>query len=172
MAPPPAPNLPASPIKSQTQQSSPTDHRHSTILHPQPCVERAIMLIDDPAPKTAPCDFPPPLSPNQTIPAWVTPPVSVPDSNPDPQRADVPRIVPPQAPPPAPNLTTGQPQQSPMITCRHSTIPKWAQPAVTSPVSTGMSYTGKLPPRPEKKPIPFKKKAQTKPHAANQKDFL
>jgi len=51
--------------------------------------------------------------------------------------------------------------------------PNWAKPAVpTHEPMAGMSCTGKPPPRPEKKTIPFKKTTQTKPSAANRKDFL
>ncbi len=98
--------------------------------------------------------------------------------DPDPQRAAVPQAVPTLAPPPAPNLAAGsipnQTQQSSPTDRQHSTIPNWAQPAVANPASlAGMSYTGQRPPlRPERKTIPFKKKTQTKPHVANQKDFL
>jgi len=110
------------------------------------------------------------------------PPIMLPDPAaiiPDPQRDDAPQIVPPMAPPPAPNLpaspSQSQTQQSSPADRHHRTIPNWAQPAVPIPASqmAGMYCTGKKPPpRPDRKPIPFKRKPQTKPHAANQKDFL
>jgi len=97
---------------------------------------------------------------------------------PEPRRDDAPQFVPTTAPPPAPNLSAGSSlnhtQQSPPTARNHSTIPNWARPAVTSPAMTvGRSCMEKKPPlRPERKTVPFRKKPQTKPHAANQKDFL
>jgi len=96
----------------------------------------------------------------------------------EPQRDDAPQDVPMTAPPPAPDPSPRhiqhQTQQSSLTDRRHSTIPNWARPAVTTPAakSAGMFCTGKPPPRPGGKTVPFKKKPQTKPHAANQKDFL
>jgi len=147
--------------------------------HPQPCWERPstvreIQLIVDPAPQTAPCDFPLPLPTEQPIPAWVTPAVPMNGLELEPQRDDIPQAVPKPAPPPAPNLSadSNQTQQSPSGAYRHSTIPNWAKPAVPTPALDRLLYTGKPPPRPDRKTIPFRKKTQTKPHAANQKDFL
>jgi len=53
-----------------------------------------------------------------------------------------------------------------------ATTPNWAKPAVQTHASMATSCTGKPPPRPVKKTIPFKKTPQTKPSAANCKDFL
>jgi len=60
-----------------------------------------------------------------------------------------------------------------------TTIHNWARPAVLPPAAhspmVGVFCTEKPnrpPPRPDRKTIPFKKKAQTKPAAENQKDFL
>jgi len=135
-------------------------------MEPQP----APNPFADLAPNTAPCHVPQPSPPEPIIPAWATP--AVPSQ--EPQRDGAPQVVPKPAPPPAPNLTAGsnRNQQSPLLARRQSTVPNWAQPAVTFPVSAGVSHAGKPPPRPERKPIPFKKKTPTKPIAANQKDFL
>jgi len=50
--------------------------------------------------------------------------------------------------------------------------PNWVKSAVPTHASMAISRTGKPPPRPAKKTIPFKKTPQTKPSAANRKDFL
>jgi len=141
-------------------------------------IEHEILLFDDPTPKTAPCAFPPPPPPDPTpLPTWVTPDAPMPASSPEPPRDDVPRAVQTPPPPPAPNLPPSliqnPTQQSSTPNNRHRTIPTWAQPAVTTHALAGMPcMSQKPPPRPARKPLPFKKKTPTKPHAANQKDFL
>ncbi len=138
--------------------------------YPRPCSEPQRDRIPQYAPPMETSPAPHLASPNQNPTQQL---------GPEPRRDDAPQIVPTTAPPPAPNLSAGpsphQTQQSSPTARNHSTIPNWARPAVTSPASmmAGRSCTEKKPPpRPERKTVPFRKKPQTKPHAANQKDFL
>jgi len=149
----------------------------------QPTLRTIVNNLPHPQPGVEPkCDAPP-----QDIPTMATPPApnllsgtQNPTQQPgqEPQRdgepQDVPMTAPPPAPDPSPSYIQHQTQQSSPTDRRHSTIPNWARPAVTTPAAklAGMFCTGKPPPRPERKTVPFRKKPQTKPHAANQKDFL
>jgi len=143
--------------------------RISNPPYPRPCREPQRDEIQQSAPPMA-------TSPALHLASNTQNPTQQPDPEP---RRDAPQVVPTMTPPPAPNLSDGssqhQTQQSSPTERNHITIPNWARPAVTSPASTmaGQFCTGKKPPsRPERKTVPFRKKPQTKPHAANQKDFL
>jgi len=146
----------------------PTLRTTEHLPHPRPDFEPQ---RDDP-PKYPPMEQPP--APNLV--SQIQHPTQQPD--PPPHCDDAPEVVPTMAPPPAPNLPPSliqnpTTQQSSMPNNRYRTIPTWAQPAVTTPALAGIPcMSQKLPPRPAKKPLPFKKKTPTKPHAANQKDFL
>jgi len=142
--------------------------RLSNPPYPQPCREPQCDEIQqhDPPLTTSPA---PHLTSNTQNPT----------QQPDPEpRRDAPQVVPMMMPPPAPDISDGlsqhQTQQSSKTEHNHRTIPNWARPVVTSPVLTkaGMFCTGKPLPRPDRKTVPFRKKPQTKPHVANQKDFL
>jgi len=141
----------------------------SNLPYPRPCSEPQRVEVQQHAPPTATSPAPHLTSPTQN---------STQQPDPEPRR-DAPQVVPTTAPPPAPNLSTGSSQhpiqQSSPTEHNNRTIPNWARPAVTSPAAmrAGMSCTGtRPPPRPDRKTVLFRKKSQTKPHAANQKDFL